>query len=100
MVWAGLDLNPKKITRYQTRWQGTRKKGNDSPMSPCILTLVFCIVQQQVCRYTVPWALFEESMPPTQISYRYSQLQEKHRWQSEISIDSKWQPIFKMAATR
>ena len=22
------------------------------------------LVQQQVCRYTVPWALFEESMPP------------------------------------
>ena len=53
-----------------------------------------------MCRYTVPWALFEESMPPTQISYGYSQLQEKHRWQSEISIDSKWRPIFKMAATR
>ena len=51
-------------------------------------------------RYTVPWALFEESMPPTQISYGYSQLQEKHRWQSEISIHSKWRPIFKMAATR
>ena len=61
---------------------------------------VLYILQQQVCRYTVPWALFEESMPPTQISYRYSQLQEKHRWQSEISIDSKWRPIFKMAATR
>ena len=53
-----------------------------------------------MCRYTVPWALFEESMPPAQISWGYSQLQEKHRWQSEISLYSKWWLFFKMAAMR
>ena len=58
------------------------------------------LVQQQVCRFTVPRALFEESMPPAQKSWGYSQLQEKHRWQSEILLYSKWRPFFKMAATR
>ena len=31
------------------------------------------IVQQQMCRYTVPWALFEKSMPPAQLFKKSSE---------------------------
>ena len=50
----------------------TETKTHTKTLTSTLIVLPFAktqlLVQQQMCRYTVPWALFEESMSPTQIS--------------------------------